>query len=120
MKFNFKLGKFSFQLGTSPAAARAAAAGGRGQPSERSQRSDAPTLQRSSPEIQAWMRGGESKATEANAVLVSPFQQSVWVYTVVSALAQTVSAIPFRISRGDRSGETVVTKGPVIDLFNRP
>src|SRR5437588_9616525 len=121
MKFKFKLGKFSFQLGTKgPAAARVAAAGEGAQPSAGSQRSEAPTVRRSSPEIQAWLRGGENKASEANAALVSPFQQSVWVYTVVSALAQTVSAIPFRISRGDRSGETLVTKGPVIDLFNRP
>src|SRR5437879_1510906 len=119
MKFNLQLGKLSFQFGSRPATApRPAVAGSRAVPSERS---NAPTLQRSngSP-IQAWLRGAENNGTDANAVLVSPFQQSVWVYTVVSALAQTVSAIPFRISRGGRSGETVLTEGPIIDLFNRP
>src|SRR5437763_14121648 len=70
--------------------------------------------------IQAWLRGQEWNPGRGSGVLVSPYQQSVWVYTVVSALAQTVSAIPFRISRGDRSGETIVSNGPVIDLFNRP
>src|SRR5260221_1818470 len=83
------------------------------------ERSYAPTLSRSFDPIRSWLRG-EDVSASAGATLVSPFQQSVWVYTVVSALAQTVSAIPFRISRGDRSGETLVTNGPVVDLFNRP
>src|SRR3989442_952755 len=84
------------------------------------ERSDAPTLQRStaaSP-IQAWLRGEED--TSPKPTLTSPFQQSVWVYSAISALAQTVSAIPFRISRGDRSGENLVTSGPAVELFNRP
>src|SRR5947209_9920409 len=98
MKLSFHVGKFNISLGA--------------------ERSYAPTGRRSGGPIQAWLRGEDANAT--NAALVSPFQQSVWIYTVVSALAQTVSAIPFRISRGDRSGETLVSKGPVIDLFNRP
>src|SRR5438876_3877316 len=69
--------------------------------------------------IQAWLRGQDSLSS-ASATLAAPFQQSVWVYTVVSALAQTVSTIPFRISKGDRSGENILTKGPVVDLFSRP
>src|SRR5437773_453361 len=67
--------------------------------------------------LQMWLRGEDSGA---DTMLVSPFQQSVWVYTAVSALAQTVSAIPFRISRVDRSGESLVTAGPAVELFNRP
>src|ERR1043166_6057964 len=70
--------------------------------------------------IQAWMRGQDWNPGRAAGVLVSPYQQSVWVYTVVSALAQTVSTMPFRISRGDRSGENVLTSGPAVDLFNQP
>ena len=31
-----------------------------------------------------------------------------------------MASIPFRISRGDRSGENILTAGPVVDLFNRP
>src|SRR5881296_3053612 len=65
------------------------------------------------------MRGQDSLSTES-ATLAAPYQQSVWVYTAVSALAQSVSSIPFRISQGDRSGENILTKGPVVDLFNRP
>src|SRR5712671_5097578 len=70
--------------------------------------------------VQAWLQGRDSFSASGTGVLVSPFQQSVWVYTVVSALAQVVSSIPFRISRGDRSGENLIRKGPVVDLFNTP
>ena len=84
-------------------------------------RSDAPTLQRSSPSpAAAWLRGEDWNGPAGSAFLASPYQQSVWVYTAVSALAQTVSAIPFRISRGDRSGENLISKGPVVDLFDHP
>ena len=119
MKLNLKFGKLSFQFGSRPATAqRPTVAGSRAVPAERS---NAPTLQRSTGNpIQAWLRGAENNGTDANAVLVSPYQQSVWVYTVVSALAQTVSAIPFRISRGGRSGDTLLTEGAVVDLFNHP
>src|SRR5262245_37991856 len=70
--------------------------------------------------IQAWLRGADIDPSGGAAVLTSPFQQNVWVYTVVSALAQTVSTVPFRISRGDRSGENILTSGAVVDLFSRP
>src|SRR4051794_33514199 len=79
-------------------------------------RSQAPTLQRSSSPIKAWLRG-EDTTTH---ILTSPYEQSIWVYTAVSALAQTVSSVPFRISRGDRSGENILTSGPLVDLFNQP
>src|SRR5438105_5015660 len=122
MKFNLKLGKITLQYGTGPAAAtRSAAAGNRAETSQLGTgNSKLVTTKNASSPIQAWLRGAESSGTDANAALVSPFQQSVWVYTVISALAQTVSAIPFRISRGNRSGETLITRGPIIDLFNRP
>src|SRR6266704_1524379 len=95
MNLSLQLGKFQFAIG-SPMVKRAAA--------------------NLSP-LQMWLRGEDSGA---DTMLVSPFQQSVGVYTAVSALAQTVSAIPFRISRGDRSGENLVTAGPAVELFNRP
>jgi len=66
------------------------------------------------------MRGDETVSGSGNPYLASPFQQSVWVYTAVCALAQTISAIPFRISLGDRSGEKIISSGPVIDLFDQP
>src|SRR5882724_4564535 len=98
MNLSLNLGKFTLQLGTrnsQPAIAR----GGALSPA------------------QTWLRGEEACASLQ---LLSPYQQSVWVYTAVSALAQTVSSIPFRVSRGDRSGENILTTGPVVDLFNRP
>ena len=94
MNLSLTLGKFNVSLGA--------------------QRAAAP----SSP-IQAWLRGEDTFPSQS-AILASPYQQSVWVYTVVSAIAQTVSSIPFRISKGDRSGENIVTSGPAVDLFNRP
>src|SRR5438874_7698576 len=96
MNLSLQLGKYSFSFGAA-------------------KRSTDP----SSP-IQAWIRGEESIAGSGSPLLGSPFQQSVWVYTAICALAQTISAIPFRISMGDRSGEKLVTKGPVVDLFSRP
>jgi len=100
MKFSLQVGKFNLSLGAS--------------------RFNASTIQRaaSSP-IQAWLRG-EDWTTADPHPFVSPFQQSVWVYTAISALAQTISAIPFRISQGDRSGENILSTGPLVDLFNRP
>ena len=95
MNFSLKLGKFDLSLGA-----------------KRSTGASSP--------IAAWMRGQDWNPGRGSGVLVSPYQQSVWVYTVVSALAQTVSTMPFRISRGDRSGENIVTSGPAVDLFNRP
>src|SRR5438876_10857151 len=103
MKISLQLGKFNFALGSS--------------------RSAAPPLQRSRTALtpaQAWLRGEDWTLSGNNPFLVSPFQQSVWVYTAASALAQTVSSIPFRISRGDRSGENIIRNGAVVDLFNRP
>jgi len=80
---------------------------------------DSTLQQRAAPltPAQAWLRADDSCVTHN---LLSPYQQSVWVYTAVSALAQTVSSIPFRISRGDRSGENILTHGPAVELFNRP
>jgi len=101
MKFSLQLGKFTLALGAD--------------------HSHASALQRANPAsnpLRAWLRGEEYITPQPT--LTSPFEQSVWVYTAISALAQTVSAIPFRISRGDRSGENLMTAGPVAELFNRP
>jgi len=93
MNLSLKLGKFDFSFGVKKSV-------------------DSP--------IQDWIRGEDSIVGSGSPLLGSPFQQSVWVYTAVCALAQTISAIPFRISMGDRSGEKLITKGPVVDLFSRP
>src|SRR5436309_3077548 len=54
------------------------------------------------------------------AALVSPYQQSVWVYSCIHTLGANVAQIPFRFSRGQRKGEDLLSSGPLIDLFNRP
>ena len=100
MHLSLHLGPFRLALGSQPG----------------TRNSQLGTLHRSSPAT-AWLRGDDCTNTIS---LTSPYQQSVWVYTAISALAQTVSAIPFRISRGDRSGENVLRRGPVVDLFDRP
>ena len=44
----------------------------------------------------AWLRGRDDTST-ALAMLGSAYQQSTWVYACISTLAESVSAIPFRI-----------------------
>src|SRR5580765_7575968 len=120
MKFSFKLGRFSLSLGgrgTRRPGGVICSQPGRKSTETSAITSDSVRSKANSP-IQAWLRGAEIPSESP--ILVSPFQQSVWVYTVVSALAQTVSAIPFRISSGDRSGENILTKGAVVELFKRP
>jgi len=54
------------------------------------------------------------------AALVNPYEQSVWVHACIHTLAVNVAQVPFRISRGSRKGEDLVTSGPAVELFNRP
>jgi HK97 family phage portal protein len=79
-----------------------------------------------------FLRGDDIGAGGAN--MTSSYQQSVWVYSCVSAIAEQVAQIPFRFSRVSKSGaqgltrptrrksmgEDIVESGPVVDLFNRP
>jgi HK97 family phage portal protein len=68
----------------------------------------------------AWLKAEEAESPTRGATLVSPLEQSTWVYSAVTALATNVSQIPFCITRsGRRDGEHVIT-GPAADLFNRP
>jgi HK97 family phage portal protein len=76
------------------------------------------TIRSGSP-TETWLRGGTDDTSPAT-TLISPLQQSTWVYSAVNALATNVSQIPFTISRsGHRDGEHLV-EGPVADLFKRP
>src|SRR5437867_11668756 len=72
MKLSLQLGKFNFSFASARSAISPSAA------------------TRLSP-TQAWMRGEDWPGTHT---LTSPYEQSVWGYTAVSALAQTVPAIP--------------------------
>src|SRR5881394_4547385 len=84
----------------------------------RTQNSTTPSLQRSSPAGAAWLRGEDIDNT--GSVLSNAYQQVVWVYRAVNALADQVSNIPFLFSRGERGRETLITKGPLLDFYETP
>ena len=53
-------------------------------------------------------------------VLSNAYQQVVWVYRAINALAEQVSNIPFRFSTSSAAGEQLITTGPVVDFYKRP
>src|SRR6267378_5622533 len=53
-------------------------------------------------------------------VLSNAYQQVVWVYRAINALAEQVSNIPFRFSTTSSEGEQLITTGPLVDFYNRP
>jgi phage portal protein BeeE len=77
------------------------------------------TVQRTlDPAAAAWLRGEEPEA--AGPVLTNAYQQVVWVYRAVNALAEQVANVPFLFSRGERGRENLVTSGPLLDFYARP
>ena len=70
------------------------------------------------PAAAAWLRGEEPEA--AGPVLTNAYQQVVWVYRAVNALAEQVANVPFLFSRGERGRENLVTSGPLLDFYARP
>jgi HK97 family phage portal protein len=64
------------------------------------------------------VRGAEPEAT--GPVLTNAYQQVVWVYRAVNALAEQVANVPFLFSRGERGRENLVTSGPLLDFYARP
>ena len=97
-----------------------------------------------SPDLQGWMRGQDLDNDDRGAQMVNPYMQSAWVYTAISAMADGLAQIPFRISRvgADKVrrvrsfrgsadprqremcrrtlGENIIESGEVVDLFERP
>src|SRR5512142_128439 len=53
-------------------------------------------------------------------VLSNAYEQVVWVYRAINALAEQVSNIPFRFSTTTAAGEQLITTGPLVDFYNRP
>jgi phage portal protein BeeE len=53
-------------------------------------------------------------------VLSNAYQQVVWVYRAINALAEQVSNIPFRFSTTTAAGEQLITTGPLVDFCSRP
>src|SRR2546426_2489241 len=81
-------------------------------------RSNAPTLHRSLDPAAAWL-AGEPYDTGVS-VLSSAYEQVVWFYRAINALAEQVANIPFLFSAGERGRETLTTSGPLIDFYNHP
>ncbi|HSU57227.1 MAG TPA: phage portal protein [Candidatus Dormibacteraeota bacterium] len=86
---------------------------------KRSASSSAPALQRSlSPDVTAWLAG--ENPPPRGAYLHNALEQVPWVYRSVMAIAEQVANIPFLFSRGERGRETLITSGPLHDLYARP
>src|SRR5712672_4498129 len=66
----------------------------------------------------AWLRGDDLDHT--GPVLTNAYEQVVWVYRAINALAEQVANIPFLFSRGERGRENLVTSGPLLDFYARP
>src|SRR5437879_2678318 len=70
-----------------------------------------------SPSVSEWLRGED---VEGGPVLTNAYQQVVWVYRAINALAEQVANIPFLFSAGERGRETLITSGPLQDFYARP
>src|SRR2546423_12462826 len=85
-------------------------------------RPSTPSLQHStrsfSPDVAGWLLGQDIDTT--GSVLSNAYQQVVWVYRAVNALAEQVANIPFLFSTGERGRENLITSGPLLDFYARP
>jgi HK97 family phage portal protein len=68
---------------------------------------------------QLWAAGRDQEE-KGGAQLNSAFQQSTWVYSCATTLAENVSALRFRLLHGVESDESEIESGPLVDLFNQP
>src|SRR3974377_1863423 len=84
----------------------------------RSRSNPAPAQKAASPApINQWLRG---EGLPAGPTLSNAYQQVVWVYRAINALAEQVANIPFRFSIGQSGGEHLITSGPLVDFYSRP
>jgi len=67
---------------------------------------------------QDWLAGRD--LDRAAPVLNNAYQQVVWVYRAINALAEQVANVPFLFSAGERGRENLITSGPLLDFYNRP
>ena len=86
--------------------------------SRRSAPAAQPASQLSS-QAQAWLRG-EDSPTPAAPPLSSAYEQVVWVYRAVNAIAEQIASTPFVFSRGQRGRESLITSGPLLDFYSHP
>lgn len=67
----------------------------------------------------AWLRG-EDPANHDLPRLACAYEQVVWVYRAVNAIAEQIANVPFLFSRGQRGRESLITSGPLLDFYSRP
>src|SRR5689334_23324941 len=80
-------------------------------------RSAPPPVQKSlSSPVSDWLQGDEGTGTS----LVNAYEQVVWVYRAINALAEGVANVPFLFSSGERGREHLITSGPLLDFYARP
>ena len=77
------------------------------------------SLEGLSPEALSWLRGEDTNG-HTGTVLSNAYQQVVWVYRAINALAEQVANIPFLFSAGDRGRESLITTGPLADFYAHP
>jgi len=64
-----------------------------------------------------WLRGEDLDDAPG---LRNAYEQVVWVYRAINALAEQVANVPFLFSAGARGRENLITSGPLNDFYNRP
>src|SRR5215467_4056823 len=74
--------------------------------------------QKSASAMRDWLRGDDLPAP--GSVLSNAYQQVVWVYRAINALAEAVANTPFLFSMGQRGRENLIPSGPLHDFHNRP
>jgi phage portal protein BeeE len=78
---------------------------------------------RTAPEVtkgfdpQTWLRGED---VGGGIPLTNAYQQVVWVYRAINALAEQVANVPFLFSAGERGRENLITSGPLLDFYSHP
>jgi HK97 family phage portal protein len=77
----------------------------------------APIQRTLSAEALAWL---SSSAPPSGPILSNAYQQVVWVYRAINAIAEQVANIPFRFSSKAPGSEHVITSGPLPDFYDRP
>lgn len=90
MKFSLQLGSFNLSLGKSWSA------------------------------LSDFLRGGSGAGTLGGAQLTNALEQSVWVYSCITAISEQIAHIPFVFSQGERDGEKIIKDGEIVQLFKKP
>src|SRR6516165_9891508 len=64
-----------------------------------------------------WLAGRD---LDRSPVLSNAYEQVVWVYRAINALAEQVANIPFLFSNGERGRENLITSGPLLRFYDQP